>query len=114
MGTHGQAIQGKVILDISLLDGIEIEAPNQDGGYTSLKDMDFSKRASKSKEAREIPHNITHPLSREHLYNRFMSAKHGSTGKFTGNVGNKRFLIVLIIFFKLPLAWQALPIILKL
>lgn len=51
LGTHGQAIQGDVIIDVSLLNEVHIEAPKEDGGFLSLRDMDPPKRAGKGREA---------------------------------------------------------------
>ncbi|KAF8588838.1 hypothetical protein K439DRAFT_537159 [Ramaria rubella] len=49
-GTHGHAVQGDVIVDVSLLNDITIERINDQGGFTSIKDMPSLKNLSKSRE----------------------------------------------------------------
>ena len=49
-GTHGQAVQGDIILDLAPLCDISIEKMNPDGGFTSIKDMPSARNAGKSRE----------------------------------------------------------------
>lgn len=49
-GTHGQAVQGDIILDVSILNNISIEKMNSEGGFTSIKDMPSLRTAGKGRE----------------------------------------------------------------
>ena len=67
-GTHGQAVQGDVIVDISLLSDIHIENANEQGGFTSIRDMRSSRNAGKSREVDDsCPESRDCPLATDFL-----------------------------------------------
>jgi hypothetical protein len=53
-GTDGQSVQGDVILDVSLINDINVEEMNADGGFTSIKDMPSSRNAGKENEVDNV------------------------------------------------------------
>ncbi|KIJ51254.1 hypothetical protein M422DRAFT_776541 [Sphaerobolus stellatus SS14] len=91
LGTHGQAVQGDVIIDLSLLNNIAIEPPNQDGGFTSLRDMDASKRAGKGRADTSSSREESQDVSRVNLGKRsadVFSQESSSTNVEPSNSGS--------------------------
>jgi hypothetical protein len=54
-GTGGWAINGDVVIDLSKLQDIDIEPPQQGGGYTSLRDTALSVNKGKARAGQPVP-----------------------------------------------------------
>jgi hypothetical protein len=57
-GTAGWAINGDIIIDLSSIDDLHIERPDEGRSYTSLRDMPYSKGKGKQPD---LPHPSSRP-----------------------------------------------------
>jgi hypothetical protein len=66
-GTGGWAINGDIVIDLSNIQDIDIEPPQEGDGYTSLRDTAMSISKGKGRVGEPVP-DLSGPASRKHLF----------------------------------------------